>query len=143
MNSLYRWLLALHIISVIAWMAGVLYLWRLFVYHVEAKEQVVKDTLTIMEKKLYRYITMPALTVSFILGVSMIAYNPTLLQYHWMHGKLFLVFLMIGITHMAGAVHKKLVRGECRYTSKTLRILNEVPTILMIGIVLLVILQPF
>jgi len=143
MNSLYRWLLALHIISVIAWMAGVLYLWRLFVYHVEAKEQVVKDTLTIMEKKLYRYITMPALTVSFILGVSMIAYNPNLLQYHWMHGKLFLVFLMIGITHMAGAVHKKLVRGECRYTSKTLRILNEVPTILMIGIVLLVILQPF
>jgi putative membrane protein len=124
-------------------MAGVLYLWRLFVYHVEAKEQVVKDTLTIMEKKLYRYITMPALTVSFILGVSMIAYNPNLLQYHWMHGKLFLVFLMIGITHMAGAVHKKLVRGECRYTSKTLRILNEVPTILMIGIVLLVILQPF
>lgn len=143
MNSLYRWLLALHIISVIAWMAGVLYLWRLFVYHVEAKEQVVKDTLTVMEKKLYRYITMPALTVSFILGASMLVYNPNLLQYHWMHGKLFLVFLMIGITHMAGAVHKKLVRGECRYTSKTLRILNEVPTILMIGIVLLVILQPF
>lgn len=143
MNSLYRWLLALHIISVIAWMAGVLYLWRLFVYHVEAKEQVVKDTLTIMEKKLYRYITMPALTASFILGVSMLVYNPNLLHYHWMHGKLFLVFVMIGITHMAGAVHKKLVRGECRYTSKTLRILNEVPTLLMIGIVLLVILQPF
>ena len=143
MNSLYRWLLAFHIIAVIAWMAGVLYLWRLFVYHVEAKEQVVKDTLAVMEKKLYRIITMPALTVAFILGVSMIVYNPNLLKYHWMHGKLALAFFMIGITHMAGAVHKKLVRGECKFSSKTLRILNEVPTLLMIGIVLLVILQPF
>jgi len=143
MSSLYRWLLALHIIAVISWMAGILYLWRLFIYHVEAKEQVVKDTLSVMEMKLYRYITMPALTVAFILGVSMIVYNPNLLKYHWMHGKLFLAFLLIGVTHMAGAVRKKLLKGECRYTSKTLRILNEVPTLLMIGIVLLVILQPF
>ncbi len=143
MNSLYRWFLAFHLISVIAWMAGVLYLWRLFVYHVEAKEQVVKDTLAMMEFKLSRYITMPALIVAFILGVAMIAYNPNLLHYHWMHGKLFLAFLMVGITHMAEAVRKKLLKGECRYSSKTLRILNEVPTILMVGIVLLVILQPF
>lgn len=143
MNSLYRWLLSFHLIAVIAWMAGILYLWRLFIYHVEAKDQVVKDTLLIMERKLYRIITMPALLVSFILGVSMILYNPNLLRYHWMHGKLFLVFLMIGITHMAGAVHKKLAKGECRYSSKTLRIINEVPALLMVGIVLLVILQPF
>ena len=88
MNSLYRWLLSFHIIAVIAWMAGILYLWRLFIYHVEAKDQVVKDTLLIMERKLYRIITMPALLVSFILGVSMILYNPNLLRYHWMHGKL-------------------------------------------------------
>ncbi|MBM4304833.1 MAG: CopD family protein [Deltaproteobacteria bacterium] len=143
MSSLYRWFLAVHLIAVISWMAGILYLWRLFVYHVEAKEQIVKDTLSVMERKLYRFITMPAMTVAFILGVSMIVYNPNLLNYHWMRGKLALAFFMIGITHMAGAVHKKLIKGECKFSSKTLRILNEVPTLLMIGIILLAILQPF
>ena len=143
MSSPYRFLLAFHLISVFAWMAGILYLWRLYVYFVEATDTNVKQTLLLMQKRLYQIITAPAMTLSFILGCAMLAYNPNLFHYHWMQLKLFLALLMIGITHMAKAVHRRLEAGETKYSSKTLRILNEVPTLLMIGIVLLVILQPF
>lgn len=143
MSSPYRLLLAFHLIAVISWMAGLLYIWRLFIYHVEESEQIVKERLKVMERRLYKIITVPAMTVALILGLCMIFYNPNLLGYHWVQLKLFFAFLMIGMTHMAGGVRKRLEHDECRFSSKALRFINEVPTLLMIFIVLLVILQPF
>lgn len=142
MISLYRITLAFHIIAVICWMAGILYLIRLFVYHAMETEAVVKSRFEVMEFRLYRYITSPAMVVAFILGIAMLFQNPSLLQEGWMHGKLFLVVLLIGVTHMAGSLRKKLANGTSTRSVKFFRILNEVPTLLMIGIVLLAILKP-
>ena len=139
----YRLILALHIISIICWMAGILYLYRLFIYHTEETEQVVKSRFHIMETRLYKYITMPAMLASILFGGWMIVLQPGLLSQHWLHAKLTLVFFLIGSTHMGKMYIRKLNDGTCKVSSKTFRFLNEVPTILMIGIVLLVILRPF
>jgi len=143
MDTLYRYFLALHIVAVISWMAGILYLYRLFVYHAEETENVVKERFIVMERRLYRFITTPAMWLSIAMGTAMLAVNPSLLEHHWMRAKLFCVFFLIGITQMAGPMHRKLASGESKKTSKTFRILNEVPTLLMIAIVFLVILKPF
>ena len=143
MNSLYRWVLAFHVIAVISWMAGILYLFRLFVYHAQETEAVVKERFSLMERKLYRIITFPAMWVSLFLGAAMVGLQPFLLETHWFHFKLFLVLLLIATTLWAGKVHADLVAQRCNISSKTFRFLNEVPTLLMIGIVLLVILKPF
>lgn len=143
MFTLYRTLLALHLIAVISWMAGILYLIRLFIYHTEEKEAVVISRFQVMEERLYRIITVPAMAVAFILGSTIISMNPGLLRQPWMHGKLFFVICMGGITGYAGGLMKRLARGERPLSSKQLRFLNEVPTLLMIGIVFLVILKPW
>ncbi len=143
MVSTYRILLSLHLIAVISWMAGVLYLYRLFVYHAQETNEVVKERFVVMEYRLYRYITAPAMYIAMVLGISMLVYNPNLLKFGWMHAKLFFAFCMIGITQMAGPFHRKLKAGTSTIPHKTFRILNEVPTILMIGIILMAILQPF
>jgi protoporphyrinogen IX oxidase len=124
-------------------MAGLLYLYRLFVYHTEETEAVVKARFEVMEDRLYRIITLPAMLVAFLMGVAMLIYNPNLFHYGWMHVKLLGAIGMIGLTHMAAKFKRELKAGTCRKTSKTFRILNEVPTLLMIIIVIMVILQPF
>jgi len=139
----YRWLLSIHIIAVISWMAGILYLFRLFVYHAEETVPVVKERFIVMEKKLLRIITLPAALVALGFGIAMLVLQPTLLQQPWMHGKLTLVVALLGMTHYAGKLRKQLERGECKKSGKFFRFANEVPTLLMIGIVLLVILRPF
>ncbi len=143
MFILYRSLIALHVVSVISWMAGILYLFRLFIYHTEEKEAVVISRFQVMEERLYRIITVPAMTVAFILGSTLLSMNPLLLRQPWMHGKLFFVICMGGVTGYAGGLMKRLANGERPLTSKQLRFLNEVPTLLMIGIVFLVILKPW
>ncbi len=143
METLYKVFLAFHIIAVISWMAGILYLFRLFIYHTEETEEVVKSRFRVMEERLYRIITMPAMVVAFILGFFMLSFHPELWRQPWLHGKLLLVLAMAGITGFAGKLRRRLAEGEKPYTSKQLRILNEVPTLLMIAIVLLVILKPF
>src|SRR3954463_270883 len=97
----YRLVLALHIISIISWMAGLLYLFRLFVYHAAEKEEVVKERFRMMEWRLYRIITMPAMVAAFVFGVTMLYLNPTLLRQPWMIAKLILVSLLIAVTHYA------------------------------------------
>lgn len=139
----YELLKALHIISIISWMAGILYLYRLFVYHAEETEAVVKSRFMIMEQKLLRVILLPAAVASLIFGVWMLVMNPALLHQEWMHAKLGLVGLLLFLTHYAGRLRKSLAAGTCRWTGKQLRLLNEAPTILMILIVLLVVLRPF
>ncbi len=143
MFPIYRTILAVHIIAVISWMAGILYLFRLFVYHAAETEDVVKERFKVMEKKLYSIILLPAMGVAFVMGVSMLFLNPILIMEEWMWAKLFFVFCLMTVSFMAGRIRKELERGICRYSEKTFRILNEVPTLLMIFIVFLVILRPF
>jgi putative membrane protein len=142
-ENYYRYFLSIHIIAVISWMAGILYLFRLFVYHAEEKEQVVKDRFIVMERRLSLAIMIPAHIVALLMGILMLIANPSLLDHNWMRLKILLALLLIGMTHSAASMRRKLASGENKISSKTYRILNEIPTILMIGIVFLVILKPF
>ncbi len=143
MSSYYRVILCFHLVAAISWMAGILYLYRLFIYHTEEGEAVVKARFCVMEERLSRIITLPAAIASIVLGIWMIVLAPGLLDERWMWVKLALATLLMGMTHFAGTVRRQLARGETPYTSRTLRILNEVPTLLMIGIIFMVILRPF
>ena len=138
---IYRICLALHVIAVISWMAGLLYLFRLFVYHVEETEPLVKSRLVVWQEKLSRIIVGPAAMAALLFGVGMLGMNPSLLDLPWMRLKILLVAGMLAVTHFASKLRRQLARGECPYSSRTLRFLNEVPTLLMIGIVFLVILK--
>ena len=124
-------------------MAGLLYLYRLFVYHAEETEPLVKTRFITMEDKLYRIITVPAMLTALAVGIGMILENPNLLKYPWMHAKLFFAICMIGMTHIASKFKRDLANQTSTVKGKTFRILNEVPTLLMILIIGMVILQPF
>ncbi len=142
-TSLYRVILALHVIAVMSWMAGILYLFRLFVYHATETEKVVRDRFEFMERRLHTIIVHPAMGISLILGLTMISLNANLLKQPWMHGKLLLVVGMIVMSIWAGKIRRELAAGVSRFSDRNFRLLNEVPTLLMIGIVFLVILKPW
>jgi putative membrane protein len=105
-------------------MAGILYLFRLFVYHAQETENVVKTRFIVMERKLYRFITVPAMLVSVALGLEMVSLQPYLLETHWFQTKAVLVVFLIGVTFWAGRIHRDLVSEKCRISSKTFRFLN-------------------
>ena len=134
---------SLHIIAVIAWMAAMLYLPRLFVYHAEATDDAVKKTLTVMERRLLRYICNPAMIAAWVLGVAMIALNPALLQAGWVHAKLLLVILMSGLHGFYAASRRKFENGVNARSAKFWRVMNEAPTVLLIAIVILAVTKPF
>ncbi len=142
-TTLYRVVLALHLIAVMSWMAGILYLYRLFVYHSTETEKVVRERFVFMERRLHTIIVHPAMGISLLLGLSMLALNAELLKKPWMHGKLTLVAGMIFMSIWAGKIRRELEAGKSRFSDRNFRILNEVPTLLMIGIVFLVILKPW
>jgi len=139
----YDWVKALHIISIIAWMAGMLYLPRLFVYHADAKVgSELSETLKIMERRLLRYIINPAMITSFVFGFWLLHLNPELLHQDFMKMKLFFV-LMMTILHGCLARYRKVfARDENKHSARFYRIINETPTFFMIAIVLLVVVKP-
>ena len=139
----YRLILAIHLIAVISWMAGILYLYRLFVYHAAETEAVVKSRFVMMEERLARIIMLPAMVATLVFGIIMLALNPDLLRQGWMHAKLLFVAGLMFMTHFAGSVRRELEAGTCKRSSKFFRFANEVPTLMMIGIILMVILRPF
>ncbi|MBI3701415.1 MAG: protoporphyrinogen oxidase HemJ [Afipia sp.] len=140
---MYEWIKALHVIAVISWMAGMLYLPRLFVYHTQAKAgSELSETLKVMEWRLLKFIINPAMIVTWIAGLYL-AWAGNWHTAHWFQAKFALVMVL-------SAVHGYLVGrvrafDEDRNTKsqKFYRILNEVPTLLMIAIVILVIVKPF
>ena len=140
---MFEWILVLHIISVISWMAGLLYLPRLFIYHVEAKRgSELSETFKTMERRLFRAIMTPAMIASWIFGL-WLAYITEAFSEGWFHGKLLLVILM-SVAHMAMARWRKDFEQDNNVRSaKYFRIANEVPTLLMIAIVVLVVVKPF
>jgi len=139
---MFEWVLVLHIISVISWMAGLLYLPRLFIYHVEAKRgSELSETFKIMERRLLRAIMTPAMIASWVFGL-WLAYIIEAFSEGWFHGKLLLVILM-SVAHMAMARWRKDFEQDNNVRSaKYFRIANEVPTLLMIAIVVLVVVKP-
>lgn len=140
----YDWIRALHIIAVMSWMAGMLYLPRLFVYHVDAeKGSVQSETFKIMEYRLMRYIMTPASIATWVFGGLMLWANPGLFSQPWMHAKLLLVVLMTGAHHAFIKYRKAFDRDENAKSSKFFRIANEIPTVLMIFIVILAVAEPF
>ncbi|OGQ45753.1 MAG: TIGR00701 family protein [Deltaproteobacteria bacterium RIFCSPLOWO2_02_FULL_46_8] len=136
------WWKAFHIIAVIVWMAGLLYLFRLYVYHNQETEPVVRERFQIMELKLLRIITNPATAVTLVTGVAMIWLNPDFLKQGWFHWKLLLVGCLFGIHGSAVRMRKTLAKTNHPYKSVFLKCLSEVPVLLMVAIVLLAVLKP-
>ncbi len=135
---------ALHLIAVISWMAGLLYLPRLYVYHADAdKASELSETLKIMERKLLRLIMNPAMIAAFLFGALMLWANTDLLKMPWMHAKITLVVLMAGFHHALSRWRKAFVADANKHSHKFYRRVNEIPTLLMIAIVILVIAKPF
>ncbi len=136
---------SLHVVGFVAWFAGLFYLVRIFVYHVEAlaKPQPERDVLTkqfnIMEWRVYRIILGPAVVLTWTCGTVMLLLYGTdwLAANWWMHAKLVLLVLLTGYHHSCKGIIRKLERGEVPLTSFQLRLLNEVPTLLLVPIVLL------
>lgn len=144
MGELYLWIKAVHVIAVIAWMAGMLYLPRLFVYHCETQTgSDASERFKVMERKLLRLIINPAMIAVWVLGLAMLAINPALLAEPWMHAKLTFVVLLSGVHGAFAGWMKAFARDENTKSQKFFRIMNEVPTLLMIGIVIMVIVRPF
>ena len=140
---MYEWLKALHIISVIAWMAGMLYLPRLFVYHCAAEPgSVQSETFKVMERRLMRAIINPAMIATWVFGIWLV-WQGGWLSATWLHAKLALVILMSGVHGMLSRYRRDFAADQNRHSEKFYRIINEVPTLLMIGIVLLVVIKPF
>ena len=141
---LYDWVKAFHVIAIISWMAGMLYLPRLFVYHATAqKGSELSETLKLMEKRLLRYIINPAMALSLLLGGYMLYLNPGVLDMRFMRTKLLLVLLMIGVHGYLAKCRKNFLMDQNHHSAKFYRVLNEIPTVLMMGIIILVIVKPW
>ena len=142
---LYPWTKALHIIAVIAWMAGMLYLPRLYVYHCETTPgSEASERFKVMERKLYKQIMTPAMIIVFTLGVILML-TPGLVDWHhgWMHVKLLAVLGLAGFHGALGKWRREFLHDRRTKTQKYFRIANEVPTVLMIIAVIMVVVQPF
>ncbi|MEM9630476.1 MAG: protoporphyrinogen oxidase HemJ [Pseudomonadota bacterium] len=141
--DLFLWIKSLHVISIIAWMAGMLYLPRLFVYHADAEVGSDKsETFKVMERRLLKAIMNPAMIAAWIFGL-WAAYELDAWRDGWFHAKLTLVLVMSGVHGYLSGCVKKFAKDENTKQARFYRILNEVPTLLMIAIVILVIGKPF
>ena len=142
-DSFYPWAKAIHVLAVISWMAGMLYLPRLLVYHADAeKGSVQSETFKVMERRLLRGIINPAMIVTWVFGL-WLAWKVFGFQGGWLHAKIGLVLLMSAVHgYLAGAV-RKFAEDRNEKAARHWRIVNEIPTFLMIAIVILVVVKPF
>ncbi|HST93469.1 MAG TPA: protoporphyrinogen oxidase HemJ [Microvirga sp.] len=139
----YLWIKAFHVIAVIAWMAGMLYLPRLFVYHCDApKGSIQSDTFKIMERRLLKAIINPAMIVTWVLGLILV-WQGGWYASGWLHAKVLLVLILSGVHGFLSRMVKDFAADRNTRPAKFYRLMNEVPTVLMIGIVILVIVKPF
>jgi len=147
MEQYYLYILALHIIFVVCWMAGLFYIVRLFIYHTEANSRpdterdILQKQFVIMERKLWYIITVPAMVLTVLAGLSMIATRPGLLYAPWLHVKLtFVVFLLV-YHFICQRIMKRMEKGIFKLSSTQLRLWNELATILLVAIVFTVVLK--
>jgi len=141
---MYLWVKAFHLIAAISWMVGLLYLPRLYVYHAMVEPGSARaETFALMERRLLKAIMNPAMIVTFGLGLWMIHLNPGLIEQNWFLVKAGLVFLLAGVHGKLAKMRKGLESGEDIRSDRYYRVWNEVPTVFLIAIVILVIVQPF
>ncbi|MBX9976658.1 MAG: protoporphyrinogen oxidase HemJ [Alphaproteobacteria bacterium] len=138
----YLWLKALHIIAVICWMAGLFYLPRLFVYHVEAEHDDTKDTLKMMQYKLYKIIMQPSMHLSLLSGILLAMILDTWMS-PWFHLKLTALILLVFFHFSLNHYRKELADQGCKRTGRFFRMINEIPTVLLVIIVIAVVVKPF
>jgi len=141
----YTWILAFHVMSFVSWMAMLFYLPRLFVYHAEhADNGGFIDVVSIQEDKLYHFIGTPAMWATVLSGAAMIALNPGLFQSGaWLHVKLTAALLLLLYHFSLGRYKKQFKEGRCSKSGKFFRAYNEVPTLLMVVVVIMVVVKPF
>jgi putative membrane protein len=139
----YEWVKALHVIAVIAWMAGMLYLPRLFVYHCEAEAgSRQSETFKVMERRLLRAIITPAMIAAWLLGLGL-AYEGGWFAFHWLQAKIVLVLVLSGVHGLLARWVRDFAADQNRHSQKFYRVINEVPAVLMVGIVILAVVKPF
>ena len=140
---MYEWIKALHVIAVIAWMAGMLYLPRLFVYHCEAEAgSKQSETFKVMERRLLRAIINPAMIAAWLFGLTL-AYQGGWFAAHWLQAKLALVLILSGIHGLLARWVRDFAADRKRNSQRFYRIINEIPVILMVAIVILAVVKPF
>ena len=141
----YSWILAFHVMSFVSWMAMLFYLPRLFIYHREnADTKAFTGIVEIQEYKLFKYIGAPAMWATIITGAVMLYLNSSIFSSGgWMHAKLFVLIFLIAYHFSLNSIRKTLITDPHYKSSKYLRIYNEVPTLLMIFIVIMVVVKPF
>ncbi|MGE0119319.1 MAG: protoporphyrinogen oxidase HemJ [Dongiaceae bacterium] len=145
LTALYPWVKALHIVSVVAWMAGLLYLPRLFVYHCAAAAgSPQSETFKLMERRLFRGIMNPAMIAVYLFGIALVL-TPGLVDWAsgWLHAKLVLVAALTIYHHALGRWREAFAADANSRPARFYRLMNEVPTALMIAIVVLVVVKPF
>ena len=134
---------AMHLIGMVSWMAGLFYLVRIMVYHAEARARTAseRDVLlkqyTFMEWKVYKVILQPAVVITWSFGVALLCLQPLWLQESWMHVKLAFLLLLTGYTHYCKGQIRKLEAGDPSLTHLHYRVLNEVPTLIMVAVIFL------
>ena len=142
-DGFYLWAKAIHVIAVISWMAGMLYLPRLFVYHVDAeKGSVQSETFKVMERRLLRAIINPAMIVTWMFGL-WLAWKGFGFSGGWLHAKIACVLLLSGVHGYLSASVRRFAEDRNEKPGGHWRIVNEIPTVLMIAIVILVVVKPF
>lgn len=144
MHDYYLWFKALHIISMVAWMAGMLYLPRLYVYHVSVAVGSDQDKLfQVMERRLLRFIINPAMISTFIFGFLLVMVVGAENLGKWFHAKMGLLLVMMFVHGLLARYRKVFERGQNTNSAKFYRILNEVPTVVMIIMIILAVVKPF
>ncbi len=140
-----NYFVAVHVIAVVCWFAGLFYLPRLFVYHAASPHEVVRAQFKVMEYKLYWYIMMPAMALSLLTGMCLFVLYVAQPHVHvgWLWLKLLLVLLLVSYHFFCGYCVRIFKADENIYSERFYRIFNEVPSVLLIAIIFLVVLQPF
>ncbi len=143
--ALYPWIKSFHIISMVAWMAGLFYLPRLFVYHCDTKPgSTDSERFKVMERRLMKQITNPAMIATFLFGVILV-FTPGVIDWSagWWHVKLLCLILMMGFHGAMSKWRREFMEDRNTKSQKFYRIANEVPTVLLVVIVIMVIVRPF
>jgi putative membrane protein len=141
----YLWFKTLHIVGVVVWFAGLFYLVRLFIYHREAAElepplrQAFEDQYGLMERRLANIITTPGMVVAVTMAIGLLLVNPAWLHQGWMHAKLAFVAALLAYHFFCYRLMGQLQQGLCQWSGRQLRALNELPTLLLVVVVMLVV----
>ena len=141
----YLWFKTLHIVGVVVWFAGLFYLVRLFIYHVEAQElepplrQAFESQYGVMERRLANIITTPGMVVAVTMAIGLLLVQPAWLKQGWMHAKLAVVVALLAYHWFCLRLMGQLEQGTCRWNGRQLRALNELPTLLLVLVVMLVV----